>query len=71
MPVVLYGYGTRYFTIREKFTLRVFENRISRRIFGPKRGEKREWRRLHNDYTLIRISIQSKHYCHFDFSLRI
>ena len=28
--------------------LRVFENRILRRIFGPKRDENREWRRLHN-----------------------
>ena len=27
----------------------VFENRILRRIFGPKRDENREWRRLHNE----------------------
>ena len=29
--------------------LSVFENRILRRIFGPKRDENREWRRLHNE----------------------
>ena len=29
--------------------LRVFENRILRRIFGPKRDENEEWRRLHNE----------------------
>ena len=30
--------------------IRVFENRVLRRIFGPKRGEvEREWRNLHND----------------------
>ena len=29
--------------------LRVFENRILRRIFGPKRDENGEWRRLHNE----------------------
>ena len=35
--------------MREKRRLRVFENRVLRRIFGPKREEvKREWRKLHN-----------------------
>ena len=29
--------------------LRVFENRILRQIFGPKRAENEEWRRLHNE----------------------
>ena len=43
MPVVLYGCETW------SLTLRVFENRILRRIFGPKRNEKGEWRRLHNE----------------------
>jgi hypothetical protein len=33
----------------QKYTLRVFENRVLRRIFGPKRDEViREWRKLHN-----------------------
>jgi hypothetical protein len=35
--------------LREECRLRVFENRVLRRIFGPKRGEvTEEWRRLHN-----------------------
>jgi hypothetical protein len=35
--------------LREESRLRVFENRVLRRIFGPKRDEVRgEWRRLHN-----------------------
>ena len=33
--------------LREECRLRVFENRILRRIFGPKRDENGEWRRLH------------------------
>ena len=35
-------------TLRE-YRLRVLENRILRRIFGPKRDENRNWRRLHNE----------------------
>ena len=36
--------------MREKRRLRVFENRVLRRIFGPKSGEvKVEWRKLHNE----------------------
>jgi hypothetical protein len=36
--------------LREGQRLRVFENRVLRRIFGPKRGEATgEWRRLHNE----------------------
>ena len=36
-------------TLREEHRLRVFENRVLRRIFGPKRdGVTREWRKLHN-----------------------
>jgi hypothetical protein len=33
----------------EEHTLRVFENRVLRRIFGPKRKEDGSWRKLHND----------------------
>jgi hypothetical protein len=33
----------------EEHKLRVFENRVLRRIFGPKREEDRLWRKLHND----------------------
>jgi hypothetical protein len=37
-------------TLREKHRLRVFENRVLRRIFGPKRDEVTgEWRKLHNE----------------------
>jgi hypothetical protein len=37
-------------TLREEHRLRVFENRVLRRIFGPKREEVAgDWRRLHND----------------------
>ena len=45
LPVVLYGCETLCFTLREESRLRVFENRILRRIFGPKRDENGEWRR--------------------------
>jgi hypothetical protein len=49
LPVVLYGYETWSPTLREESRLRVFENRVLRRIFGPKRDEVTgEWRRLHN-----------------------
>jgi hypothetical protein len=35
--------------LREEHRLRVFENRVFRRIFGPKREEEESWRKLHND----------------------
>ena len=47
--VVLHGCEAWPLTLREEHRLRVFENRILRRIFGPKRDENREWRRLHNE----------------------
>jgi hypothetical protein len=48
--VVLYGCETWSLTLREEQRLRVFENRVLRRIFGPKREETTgEWRRLHNE----------------------
>jgi hypothetical protein len=50
LPVVLYGCETWYVTLREEHRLRVFENRVLRRIFGPKRDEVTgEWRKLHNE----------------------
>ena len=49
LPVVLYGCETWSLTLREEFRLRVFENRILRRIFGPKRDENGECRRFHNE----------------------
>jgi hypothetical protein len=43
------GCETWYLTLREDHRLRVFENRVLRRIFGLKRGEVTgEWRKLHN-----------------------
>jgi hypothetical protein len=36
LPVVLFGRGTWSLTLREEHRLRVFENRVLRRIFGPK-----------------------------------
>jgi hypothetical protein len=50
LPVVLYGCETWSLTLREEQRLRVFESRVLRRIFWPKRDELTgEWRRLHNE----------------------
>jgi hypothetical protein len=50
LPVVLYGCETWSLTLREEHRLRVFENRVLRRIFGPKRDEVMgDWRKLHNE----------------------
>jgi hypothetical protein len=50
LPVILYGCETWSLTLREEYRLRVFENRVLRRIFGPKRDEVTgEWRQLHNE----------------------
>ena len=59
LPVVLYGCETLSLTLREERRLRVFENRVLRRVFGPKRDEV-EWKKLHNEefsylYTLANI----------------
>ena len=49
LPVVLYGCETWSLTLREERKLRVFENMVLRRIFGPRRDKVTgEWRRLHN-----------------------
>jgi hypothetical protein len=48
LPVVLYGCESWSLALREECRLRVFENKVLRRIFGPKRDEVTgEWRRLH------------------------
>jgi hypothetical protein len=50
LPVVLYGCETWYLTSREEHIMRVFENCVLRRIFGPKRDEVTgEWRNLQNE----------------------
>jgi hypothetical protein len=50
LPVISYGCETRSLTLREERGLRVFENRVLRRTFGPKKDEvTREWRKLPNE----------------------
>jgi hypothetical protein len=50
LPVVLYGCETWSLTLREEHRLGMYENRVLRRIFGPKRDEViGEWRKLHNE----------------------
>jgi hypothetical protein len=47
--VVLYGYETWSLTLREEHKFRLFENRLLRKILGPKRDKVAgSWRRLHN-----------------------
>jgi hypothetical protein len=69
LPVVLYGCETWSLALREEHRLRMFENRVLRRIFGPKRDEVTgEWRKLHNEelhillmmFILTCISLMSK-----------
>ena len=48
--VVLYGCKTWSLTLRKERRLRVFENRVLKRISGPKREEvRRGWTKLHNE----------------------
>jgi hypothetical protein len=50
LPVILYVCETLSLTLREGHRLRVFENRVLRRIFGPKRDEVTVgWRKLYNE----------------------
>jgi len=50
LPVVLYGCETWSLILREERKLRVYENMVLRRIFGPRRDEVTgEWGRLHNE----------------------
>jgi hypothetical protein len=50
IPVVLYGCETWSLTLREERRLRVFENRVLWRVFGPKGDEVTgEWRKVHNE----------------------
>jgi len=54
LPVVLYGCETWSLTLKEEHRLRVFENRVLRRIFGPERDEATgEWRKLYNEELKI------------------
>jgi len=50
LPVVLYGCESWTLTLREARRLRMFENKVVRKIFGPKKDEvTAEWRRLHKE----------------------
>jgi hypothetical protein len=50
LTLVLYGRETWSLTLREEHRLRVYENRVLRRIFGTKRNEVTGgWRKLHNE----------------------
>jgi hypothetical protein len=50
LPVVLYDCETWSLALRERHGLRVFENRLLRRLFGPRRDEVTgRWRKLHNE----------------------
>jgi hypothetical protein len=68
LPVVLYGCETWSLTPTEEHRLRMFENRVLRRIFGPKEEVVGGWRRLHSEelrnfYTspiLIRVIYSMK-----------
>ena len=57
-PIILYGCETWSLTLREERRLRVLENRVLRRVFGPKRDEVTgEWRKLHNKELSDRYSL--------------
>jgi hypothetical protein len=48
--VILYGSETYYLTLKEEYRLRVFDNRVLRRIFGPKKEEVTgDWKKMHNE----------------------
>jgi len=50
LPLILYGCETWSLTLREECRLRVFKNRVLRRILGPKSDEVTgQWRKLHKE----------------------
>jgi hypothetical protein len=59
LPVALYGCETSSRTLSEQHRLRVFDNRVLRGVFGPKRDEVTgEWRKLHNGELHVLYSSQ-------------
>jgi hypothetical protein len=55
----MYGYVTWFLTLQEEYTL-VLENRLVRRLFGPKRNVVMGgWRKLHNDELRVLYSLPS------------
>ena len=66
LPVVLYGCETWSLAWQEERKLRVFENMVLRRIFGPRRDEiTGEWRRLHKEELNDLYSILGEEYRSF------
>jgi hypothetical protein len=64
MPIVLCGFEARALTLREEHGLRVFENRVLRRIFGRTRDEVTgDWRRLHNEELLCSVLLTKYYSC--------
>jgi hypothetical protein len=62
LPVVLYGCETWSLTLKEEHRVRVFDNRVLWRIFGPKRDEVTgEWKKLHNEE--LHVLYSSPKYC--------
>jgi hypothetical protein len=60
LPVVLYQCETWSLTLREEHRLRVFENKVLRRLFGSKRDAVMGgWRKLHNEELHDLYSSQS------------
>jgi hypothetical protein len=49
LPIVLYGCETWSLTLGEEHRLRVFKNRVLRKIFGPKREDDGSWKNMHKD----------------------
>jgi len=63
VPVFLYGRETWSLTLKEKHRLRVFENRVLRRMFGPKYDEVTgELRKLHNEELHLLVLKPKYHY---------
>jgi hypothetical protein len=61
LPIVLYGCETWSLTLREEHRLRIFQNRILRKMFELKRNEiTRDWRELHNEDLHSLYSLPSK-----------
>jgi hypothetical protein len=59
LPVILYGCETWSFTLREKRWLTVFENRVLRRVGGPKRDEVTgELNDLYSSSNIVRVQIK-------------
>jgi hypothetical protein len=58
-PVVLYWCGTRSLTLREEHRVRVFENRVLRRIFAPKRDKVTGgWKGLHIEESHCHVQLE-------------